>query len=90
MVYHGRMERPTDWAEEYVHWLGQDLDTGSGKMPKIWPIVQAHNVPASEFGNVLRGGLSGASTGVMMFTAGAVADDPEKTAIMQKLYTTEK
>lgn len=86
MVYHGRMERSTDWVAEYVDWLGMELDLEKKKAPKIWPIVQAHNVPAEEFEKVLRGGLKGVSSGVMMFTSGAVADDTQKTEIMQKLY----
>lgn len=90
MVYHGRMKRSSGWVEDYVKWLSHDLDTGTGKLPKIWPIVQAHNVPSEEFKEVLQGGLSGASTGVMMFTSGAVAGNAEKTTIMRKIYTSGK
>ena len=35
---------------------------------------------------VLRGGLSGKSTGVMMFALEHVARDPEKMAAMKRVY----
>ena len=90
MVYHGRMERSTTWVADYVKWLGLELATGMNQTPQIWPIVQAHNVPDIEFEEVLRGGLQGVSTGVMMFTSGAVANDPEKLKIMKAVYTQKK
>jgi len=73
MVYHGSMQRRPEWVGENVEWLSRKL----GNRAKIWPIVQAHNDPveisADEFEKVLRLGLSGTATGVMMFTAQAVA-----------------
>lgn len=85
MVYHGRMHRRPAWVREYVEWL-----SGKVQRPKIWPIVQAHNDPApitaDEFEQVLRAGMAGRSTGVMMFTARSVAEDPQKMAVMRRLY----
>jgi hypothetical protein len=86
MVYHGRMHRKPEWVGEYVGWL-------SGRTRRetaIWPIVQAHNDPgtisAAEFGQVLRAGAAGRSTGVMMFTAQSVAADPGKMEAMRRFY----
>ncbi len=90
MVYHGRMERKPAWVEENIAWLGKKLAIKKNGYPKIWPIVQAHNDPevvsAREFEIVLRGGLSGKSTGVMMFTTNAVAEDKAKTKVMKDVY----
>jgi hypothetical protein len=86
MVYHGRMQRRPEWVGEYVEWLSRRL----GSRAKIWPIVQAHNDPrqisANEFENVLSWGTSGAATGVMMFTADAVASDDGKMQAMRRVY----
>lgn len=86
MVYHGRMRRRPDWVGEYVEWLSRKLRNRA----KIWPIVQAHSdpteIPADEFEKVLRGGISGAATGIMMFTAQAVAADQSKMQTMRRLY----
>jgi hypothetical protein len=35
---------------------------------------------------VLKGGLSGKSSGVMMFTTRAMADEEEKIAVMKRVY----
>jgi hypothetical protein len=88
MVYHGRMGRRPAWVGEYVGWMSKRF---RGRT-KIWPIVQAagegqKQVPAAEFEQVLRGGMSGAASGVMMFTTRAVADDPAKLEVMKRLYT---
>jgi hypothetical protein len=86
MVYHGRMQRRPEWVGENVEWLSRKL----GNRAKIWPIVQAHNDPleisADEFEKVLRLGLSGTATGVMMFTAQSVASDNAKMLAMRKVY----
>ena len=91
MVYHGRMERSPEWVEDNIKWFSDRLDIQNNKGPKIWPIVQASDEPSvvssDEFETVLRGGLSGKSSGVMMFTSYAVAADTAKTAIMRKVYT---
>ena len=90
MVYHKRMGRLPNWVTENIIWLSDKLQTDMGSYPKIWPIVQAHDSPekisASEFKAVLKGGLSGKSTGVMMFTTGAVSENKEKIKVMKALY----
>jgi hypothetical protein len=51
---------------------------------------EAHDEPRitpEEFEKVLRYGLMGKSTGVMMFTIGSVAADEGKMAVMKKVYT---
>lgn len=62
-----------------------------GAFPKVWPIVQAYDDPEvispEEFGMVLRYGAGSGSTGIMMFTTNAVADNPSKTEVMKKIYS---
>jgi len=91
MVYHGRMGRSPEWVRGNIVWFCERLQIRSGDVPKVWPIVQAHNDPrpisGEEFGRVLLHGASAASTGVMMFTSLAVAEDSVKTEIMMRLYT---
>jgi hypothetical protein len=86
MVYHGRMGRPAAWVGEHVEWLSGKI----GQRAKIWPIVQAHNeprtIPAGEFEQVLKLGVSGRATGVMMFTAQAVASDRAKMQVLRRVY----
>ncbi|MCC6442682.1 MAG: hypothetical protein IT210_04380 [Armatimonadetes bacterium] len=93
MVYHGRMGRPAGWVGEYVEWLGKRLKVRpASRKLRIWPIVQAwsdpegHAVSAEEFRRVLQGGMAPPASGVMMFTTGAVASEPEKAATMKELY----
>ena len=92
MVYHGRMERKPEWVHEHIKWICNRLDIKKNSYPKVWPIVQAHDDPgiiaSEEFEMVLRSGLSGLSSGVMMFTSYSVAEDEDKTAVMKKVYTT--
>jgi len=83
MVYHGRSGQPVGWVRRNVEWLSGRLRR---EAVKIWPIVQAHQAPAAEFEQAMRGGLAGRASGVMMFTLAAVAEDPEKMAVLQKLY----
>lgn len=94
MVYHARMGRKPDWVHEHINWLCNRLDIRKDSYPKVWPIVQAYNDPSiitsEEFETVLRHGLSGRSSGVMMFTTYAVAEDEGKTAVMKNVYTTLK
>ncbi|MEM9143599.1 MAG: hypothetical protein AAGA86_11470 [Bacteroidota bacterium] len=91
MVYHQRMGRSPEWVGENIAWLGRELKVESGSTPKIWPIVQAHNSPdkvtSSAFKKVLKDGLSGPSTGVMMFTTNAIAEDKAKIQVMQDVYS---
>lgn len=94
MVYHGRMERDPTWVAENISWFSKSLDIQPKGFPKLWPIVQAYNNPdvitSSDFGTVLQGGLSGNSTGVMMFTTYAIAEDEAKIEKMKSIYQTIK
>ncbi len=91
MVYHGRMGRKPQWVKDNISWFCNQLDIREGSYPKVWPIVQAHNDPeiisGEEFEIVLKGGLSGGSSGIMMFTTYAVAEDEGKTNVMKKVYS---
>ncbi|MCG8306334.1 MAG: beta-galactosidase [Cytophagales bacterium] len=90
MVYHGRMGREPEWVQENISWFSNKLGIQQGVFPKVWPIVQAYDDPelisGEEFELVLRGGLSGKSSGVMMFTTNAMAQSDEKTGVMRRLY----
>lgn len=90
MVYHARMGRPAAWVGEYIEWFSRRLGIERGRRPQLWPIVQAHGEPrpvsAAEFAEVMRGGASGAASGLMMFTLRSVAEDPEKMKILRALY----
>ena len=94
MVYHERMGRDPGWVGENVRWLSDRLDIMGEGFPAIWPIVQAQNksriISAGEFETVLRNGLTAGSTGVMMFTAGSIAEDAAKREIMKRIYTTTR
>lgn len=91
MVYHGRMERSPEWVADNIAWFSKRLNIQVDKGPKLWPIVQAYDDPKlisnHEFETVLKGGLSGMASGVMMFTTYAVAGDEGKTEVMKKIYT---
>ena len=91
MVYHARMGRNPDWVKENIKWFCNRLDIGTNSYPKVWPIIQAHNDPGiisnEEFKTVLKGGLAAQSSGVMMFTANAVAKDDGKIEVMKNVYT---
>jgi hypothetical protein len=90
MVYHGRMGRDPVWVAENIIWFCDRLEIKRGAYPKVWPIVQAYDDPytisGEEFEMVLWGGLSGKSSGVMMFTTYAVAEDSVKTRVLEKVY----
>lgn len=90
MVYHGRMEREPVWVRENIEWFSDRIHEEPGKGPKIWPIVQAHEVSAEDFAEVLEGGLSANASGVMMFTSNAMAKDEEKVRIMKEMYLQHK
>jgi|MudIll2142460700_1097286.scaffolds.fasta_scaffold06692_4 hypothetical protein len=91
MVYHGRMGRDAEWVKENIEWFCRSLDMDPDTYPKVWPIVQAYNDPnvisPEEFEKVLRYGTGAAATGIMMFTSNSVAEDPEKTEKMIKVYS---
>ena len=90
MVYHGRMGREPEWVAENISWTSERLNIQNGMYPKVWPIVQAHDDPGTisgvEFETVLKGGLAGKSSGVMMFTTNAMAGSEAKTEVMKNLY----
>ncbi len=90
MVYHERMGREPVWVEENIIWFCNRLGIENGKFPKVWPIVQAYNNPgivtAEDFEIVLKGGLSEKSSGVMMFTTRAMAEEDVKIKVMKKVY----
>lgn len=94
MVYHQRMGRAPSWVQENIEWFSKKIDAKDGTYPKIWPIVQAYNEPGivtkEAFETVLRGGLAGKSTGVMMFTTHAIAEDEGKIEVMKKVYSEDK
>ena len=78
-------------SERAVEYFSEQYEvaTEPGRYPRLWPIVQAYDEPRiepDEFGRVLRYGLSGRSTGVMMFTLGSVAEDDGKMAVMRRIY----
>ncbi len=88
MIYHRRAGKSADYVSGYIDYFGRAY-AGAGKdgvTPRLWPIVQASQAPAAEFERVLRDGLSGASSGVMMFTVRDVATDPEKLEAMRRVY----
>jgi hypothetical protein len=92
MVYHGRSGKTPEYVKDYVEYFSEryPVQTDPDKFPKLWPIVQAHDEPRiepEEFEKVLRYGLMGKSTGVMMFTIGSVAADEGKMAVMKRVYT---
>jgi len=91
MVYHGRMGRSADWVKENIDWFCSSLEIKAGSHPKVWPIVQAYNDPdevtPDEFKAVLQNGSGSCATGIMMFTASSVADSPEKTETLKKIYS---
>jgi hypothetical protein len=91
MVYHGRMERSPEWVKENIEWFSEKLNVRNQTYPKIWPIVQAYDDPVKigpeEFEKILHFGMSGMSSGIMMFTSYAVAKEPEKTNTMRKVYS---
>jgi hypothetical protein len=90
MVYHARMGREPHWVEDNITWFCNRLQIEQGVLPKVWPIVQAYNNPyeidAYEFETVLKGGLADKSSGVMMFTTNAVAEDKGKLEVMKNVY----
>lgn len=90
MVYHGRMGRNPNWVKENIEWFTTRLAIKPSEFPKVWPIVQAYDDPnpvsATEFEQVLRYGVAGNATGVMMFTSNSVSQNEQKTATMRKVY----
>ncbi len=90
MVYHGRMGRSPEWVADNINWFCDRLSIQPGEWPKVWSIVQAYDDPypisPDEFETVLRGGLTGCSSGVMMFTTYAMAESEKKIRKMKEIY----
>jgi len=71
-----------------------DLPVQSGLNPfsstLIWPIVQAHNSPGTvspeEFRQVLMEGSKSPASGIMMFSAESIAQEPAKIEVLKKFY----
>jgi hypothetical protein len=92
MVYHGNCERDAGWAERYTAWLKNKLEK-AGARGRIWPIVQGGGTPkarppvtAAGFETALRGPSAGGAGGVMFYHFAAVAADPEKLAVLKRVY----
>ena len=94
MVYHARMGRTPQWVGENTVWLCDRLGIKEGEYPRVWTIVQAYDEPYTvtpdEFSQVLHLGAAGCSSGVMMFTSRAVAQNDDKIATMRKVYGSMK
>lgn len=102
MLFHSMKERPTAWVGDYVTWLGESLGSKSEDLPVqtglnqfeyrnfIWPIVQAHNNPGivspEEFRQVLLEGSKAPASGIMMFSAESIAEEPAKIEVLKKFY----
>lgn len=90
MLYHAMMERPPEWIREYNHWLGNQSYIQKGKMPLIWPIIQAESKPKTvsvlEFQKVLNGGSAVPSSGIMMFSLHSLITEPLKLEAMKGFY----
>lgn len=56
----------------------------------IWPIVQAHNNPGivspEEFRKVMLEGSKAPASGIMMFSAESISEEPEKIEVLRKFY----
>jgi hypothetical protein len=91
MPYHGRSGMWPEYVRAYVEYFSEryPIRTEPGEFPRLWPIVQAYDdppVPPEELAQVLRGGLAGRSTGVMMFTSASVAESPGKLEAVRRVY----
>jgi hypothetical protein len=94
MLFHRMTDRPVNWIGEYTTWLDSVSNSiRPENKPEIWPIVQAHNNPGEvspkEFREVMLQGSSFPSSGIMMFSDGALLEDPRKIEIMRELYLVE-
>ncbi len=92
MLYHGHSGMSPEYLKEYVEYFCERhlTRTEAGRLPRLWPIVQAQATPpvsADELARVLEYGLGADSSGVMIFTSASVADDPEKAEVVRNIYT---
>jgi hypothetical protein len=85
------MGRNKEWVGEYLEWFQQEIIDKQGRGAAIWPIVQASDEPVritpEEFRDVMNDGMSGPSTGIMMFSTWAFQEDSVKIEVMRDLYT---
>lgn len=69
-------------------WTGRSEDLN--QFVEIWPIVQAHNNPGTvsskEFHQVLMEGSKSPASGIMMFSAESIAQEPAKIEVLKKFY----
>lgn len=91
MIYHGRSGKSPAYVQEFVEYFSAKpyIKSAPGEYPQIWPIVQSYDDPRvtpEVFEQVLTGGLSGKSTGVMMYTIDSVAKDAAKMEVMKRIY----
>jgi hypothetical protein len=89
MIYHGRSGKTPEYVRDYVAYFSDHFAIKRGGLPRLWPIVQAHDEPRiepEEFARVLRYGLGSQSSGVMMFTLDSVARDAGKLDAMRRVY----
>jgi len=90
MIYHGRMGRKPTWTKEFLQWFNEEIVSKNGKGAAIWPIIQASDEPVrispEEFRQVMIDATAPPSTGVMMFSTGALNEDPEKVEVMKQIY----
>lgn len=91
MLFHHMTGRPVNWIGQYTTWLDSVSNSVRPEnKPEIWPIVQAHNHPGevrpAEFREAMLQGSSFPSSGIMMFSDGALLQDPRKIEIMRALY----
>ncbi len=85
MSYHAMCGWPVEWIAQYNSYLA--LKTGRD----VWPIVQAVDKPrkisAEEFEQVLKAGLAGGSTGVLVFRAQDCDQESGKLEVLRRVYT---
>ncbi|MGY6743819.1 MAG: family 10 glycosylhydrolase [Cecembia sp.] len=66
------------------------VQTDLNQFVDIWPIVQAHNSPGTvspeEFHQVLTEGAKSPTSGIMMFSAESIAQEPAKIEVLKKFY----
>jgi hypothetical protein len=67
-------------------------DIAKAPSPLIWPIVQAYNNPQvispEDFNEVLRQGSKKPASGIMMFSAESIAQEPAKVEVLKTYYRT--
>jgi hypothetical protein len=89
MVYHRKCGRPASWIGDYTAWLvtrTREAASAAGRTaPQVWPIVDAWETEADEFGTVLRDGLAAGTGGIQVFTT-AYAMAPHRRGVLRHIY----